>query len=72
MINTVYNSHKSQWIPFFGYKSKSNDLIPFNNLPLYNKLSYRHQSICLVMLLISGIFNFRVVSSYYIFIIYIN
>ena len=39
MINTVYyNSHKSQWIPFFGYKSKSNDHIPFNNLPLYNKL----------------------------------
>ena len=72
MINTVYTSHKSQWIPFFGYKSKSNDHIPFNNLALYNKLSYRQQSICLVMLLISGIFNFMVVSSYYIFIIYIN
>ena len=65
MINTVYTSHKSQWTPFFGYKSKSNDHIPFNNLPLYNKFTSTHKSIYLVMLLISGVFNFRVVSSYY-------
>ena len=65
MLNTIYTSHKSQWISFFGYKSKSNDHIPFNNLALYNKLSYTHQSICLVMLLISGVFNFRVGSSFY-------
>ena len=44
-------------------------LITINNLALYNKLSLpdidTHHSLYLVLLLLSGLFNFRVESSYY-------
>ena len=51
------------------WKSKSNDHMPFftndNLVFFYIILSYTHTSVCLVMLLIQGLFNLRLESNCY-------